>query len=516
MVAVVVALAWASRNSLNVDGVAYLDLADRLHAGDQGALVQGYWSPLYPLLLSGFTAVASGTPAASIQAAHLLNAVIALAGVALLWRWSRTRPGPAVAGAAFTAFLLAGARAPRLDAVTPDLLLLVLLLGASLELLRAGGHRPMVLGLWLGLAFLAKTSAWPWLVVTAVVALVANRRDAGAIRRLARTGSVTMLAVLAWLVPLSVSVGAPTFGSAAPLNACWYLLACDGRSPDSHRGGHLAYRSIELGEGRRIRIADLPSGAGTYPPWSDPAGWQRGVTSQREIRPPATALLGYWGRQASSTLAYWLPHLLVVCLGLVALTRPVTGRARSRWHGAPGFLVAAGVAGILQFVAVHAEPRLIAPFVLMAALGVIGVTLDAERSTARTGRPLVMLLVIVGFLTALSRSVLWLPDLDRVSLEAERRGGRLAATRPGGVAVGDLLPVAVLGPALPMMPDLYRRGAVVVAQLFEPPPAEVTAWPAEAQGAVARLAADAGARELWISRSTDAYAIVPLAATTGP
>lgn len=39
--------------ALNSDGVSYLDLASQYARGDLGALANGYWSPLYPMLLGG-------------------------------------------------------------------------------------------------------------------------------------------------------------------------------------------------------------------------------------------------------------------------------------------------------------------------------------------------------------------------------------------------------------------------------------------------------------------------------
>src|SRR6188474_2036492 len=44
--------AFASRFYMNADGISYLNLSDIIARGDWGSAVNGYWSPLYPFLLS--------------------------------------------------------------------------------------------------------------------------------------------------------------------------------------------------------------------------------------------------------------------------------------------------------------------------------------------------------------------------------------------------------------------------------------------------------------------------------
>ncbi len=45
-----IAVGFLSRDALNPDGVSYLDLAGAVQRGDWLHFVQGYWSPLYPLI----------------------------------------------------------------------------------------------------------------------------------------------------------------------------------------------------------------------------------------------------------------------------------------------------------------------------------------------------------------------------------------------------------------------------------------------------------------------------------
>src|SRR5262245_55620059 len=45
-------LAWTTRHSMSADGLSYLDLASRALSGGPTELLNGYWSPGYPALIS--------------------------------------------------------------------------------------------------------------------------------------------------------------------------------------------------------------------------------------------------------------------------------------------------------------------------------------------------------------------------------------------------------------------------------------------------------------------------------
>lgn len=106
-------LAWLSRNTLNPDGVSYLDLARVLMSGDRAPFVQGYWSPLYPALVAMLSVVTAGSSAAWIAAAHVLNGIVAIAAAVLLWRWTLRAARPLLARFVFAAFLIAARGCPE-------------------------------------------------------------------------------------------------------------------------------------------------------------------------------------------------------------------------------------------------------------------------------------------------------------------------------------------------------------------------------------------------------------------
>jgi hypothetical protein len=512
--ALCIALAWAGRTALNPDGVSYLDLAARMAAGDWGSAVQGYWSPLYPALLAVVIKVTNASGGNLLAWVHALNAVIALGCIALLRRLALTHGDAIIARGLFAVFLLCSARTPRIDAVTPDLLLLLAVIGIGAELLVHGARRWIVLGLWFATAFLAKTSSWPWLAVSAMILLVLGQRT---MRRDLFRAMATMAAVMAlWVVPLSLAAGRPTLGSAGRLNACWYLERCDSRTPDTHGGTHARVGALGLSDGETIALADFTGTPWTYLPWSDPTAWEAGVGT-RSIAPlDLFDLVSYWVRQLLAVLAYWTPHILLGVLLPVALLTWRPGLWREGWDGDRriGVVTLLGVLGVAQFVAVHAEPRLIAPFVMLAGMGVLWWLRPPGQTTLPRPRSArwVLTLSWLGFATALPRGVMHVVDLSiRAGVDARRMAGLLEVAKqsvPGGIAGRQLV---VIGPAIPVTSDAWLLGSRIVAQIPPASAERIRGWPPAKQRELLELLGRGPGEIAWLSKLDGSFqmAIIP-------
>ncbi len=473
-VAICVALAYATRNSINPDGVSYLDLAGALRRGDWSAFVQGYWSPLYPALLAIVGSASSFEGNAFLPTVHYLNAAIAGVGVAAIWRWSHQAGDRFVARAGMATFIMAAARPLRIESVTPDLLLLSLMAWTTYELIAHRGERWMRLGLLLGVLFLAKTSVWPWLVVV-TVARVATAQGRAARGIALRASGVMLLVMAPWVGAMSSSAGHLTMSSTGRLSLCWYLESCDGRTPDTHVGDHERYKQLALDDGQTVVVAGLDDlRRWTYLPWSDPTAWQAGVITQNSTPPTIGALVSYWAKQAYYAAAWISPVVMLVLVPFALVHR----RRREGDMPDPAqrnllVLAGLGLAGVAQFVAVHAEPRLIAPFVLLMIMALMtwlrmrAPTDDSVAAPARRWR--------VGVTAAMATIALIL-GAGRISGEMEASGEvaqRFAVIesrfRVNGTGIDRR--VAVIGYAMPAMGDLWRARARVVAQV--PPDAAV-------------------------------------------
>lgn len=476
--------AWA-RFALNPDGVAYLDLSARLLAGDVGAFVQGYWSPLYPALVALTGAATSRDPGAMLTVSHLLNGAAVIGAILLLWRWGIRDGRPRAALAALFGFMLVSTGLPRIEAVTPDVLSLALMAWLGYELLARAGERWIITGLVLGLVFLAKTSAWPWLLLSVPLRLWAAA-DRGGRRRVLASSAVAGAVAALWIVPLSIKERGFTVGSAARFNYCWYIESCDSRSPDTHTGHHLAYRETPLDSAHTVVWAKFDEAQRwTYAPWSDPTAWQAGVTTMTRSPVLAGEVVRYWGRQAYRTLFIWLlPVLLAVVIpwALLEWTPAMwrLGQAENRTAAATGAL---GLAGVLQFVLVHAEPRLIAPSAFLLVLAVLHHVPSADAPPARPR--LRRVVAIVAVFTVLSYAYTKLRDgwytQARLTETLQRLATNKAVLADAGISQDRIV---VVGPGIAIMAAAYLSEANIVAQVLPGSVGPLLDRPPEAQRAL--------------------------------
>lgn len=482
---VCIAFSYLSAQALNPDGVSYLDLAAAMQRGDWTHFVQGYWSPLLPFLTGAIGSIAGLAGPQLVAVTHALNLIAALGGLAIIWRWARHSPTPMFGRAAVATFMVCSGGLPRIEAVTPDAMLLTIALWLSYEFLVHGGRRWLLLGALLGLAFLAKTSAWPWLMVAIPLRLWAAR-DATARRRVWGSTLVCAALMLIWVVPMTSKYGHPTLGSSGRLNYSWYIGANSSRLPDTDRGKNTAYQSVPVGEGRDVTIATFDDAAyWTYQPWGDPTAWATKVLTQTGHTPTASQLVSYWFRLTARIFALWLGPLIVAVMLPVWVLLRRAGMARELITTERDALVVMllGGAGLLEFAAVHAEPRLIAPFSAMLALGLISwcSAVPAARTaimsaTVRHG------LAWLGTVVALGFAVFRMGE--GINSYSRLRGvvRQLDDLRHRLVSAGQLnIPLAIVGPAAPVLGSAYWIGAHVVMQI---PPTDadlIATLPAEQQ-----------------------------------
>jgi len=460
-IAVTLLVAFFARRALNPDGVAYLELAEAAAAGRWGRLLQGYWSPGLPALLAPLAWITGPDRSRLLVAAHGLQAL--LGGLAL-WLGAvaiRRNIPPALQRVAWWAIAWVVIRWLSQVLVTPDLLLSVAVL-AGIVLL--GTDRPAArfgIGAVAGLAFLAKPSIWPWLVVAGMVAGYVCWRSPG--RRLPWLTFAGAAGIIgAWLVALSVREGRPTLGSVGPLSFQWYLGDLSRRTPDTDRGSHSTRRSLPVPpptEGTVV-FFEIPMGTDTYLPWSDPERWARGVPPDARPRFNRNLAVANW----LTNLRVAATSLLPLLLGIMVFTR--IGRPAGTRHSWIGWLgdrpiLIVGIAASVVFLVIHAELRLLAPAALLCILG--GLASKDEVVATRDLRAGRIGAMIVLALEASSHIWTQLPELDRraaTDATIERFIKQVRPTAPRGIVVA--------GPAMPMMTSLWANRLRVVAQFDNP------------------------------------------------
>ncbi len=288
---------------LDGDAVAFMDLADRIHAHQWTEVVNGYWNPAYAGALAVGQIVAHPSRFDELQTYFFVNAAIFLLCIGATWFFveSLTRVREQFQSEAETmpafsrpAMLLVGLgllfaafqRELPMGAVRSDgLLLLFLLLAAGCLLrLQSSGrfvYYPLV-GLSLGCAYLTKSFAFlPSGILLAALFLYGLTRNSP--RRNRIVGGVLVAGLLfaalagPYIIGISKQRGRFTTGESARLNYCFFVDET-GRWHEWH-SGDLGHAKADFKHHEQL-LMDSPAvysylqhPLGTYPLWFDPSYW---------------------------------------------------------------------------------------------------------------------------------------------------------------------------------------------------------------------------------------------------
>ena len=381
---------WAHRHDMNPDGVSYLDMATA-YAGWRG-FVNGYWSPLYPAVLSGIFRIFHPALSSEATLVHIVNFAIFILNLAcfelflgelirarreapddresriiiprrVLWIWG------------YLFFIWAYEFWLRPALVTPDLCVAAVAYLATAILLRisrrpAGWAVFAALGAVLGVGYLAKAAMFPLAFVFLACSYYASPPDR---RSLPGTASRTGLALLVFCVfaaPLVVALSAAkhrlTFGDSGAINYAEYINNTGG----IHWQGGAASGTPK--HPTRQVVADPPlyefaePVGGSYPPSYDLSYWSDGVQPHFILKAQLRALF----RAANFYLQMFsrsgILYLVFVVLFLVLKK---TGRwrsgARERWA-----IWLPAYAAFAMYALVHVEPRFVGEFALMLLMAI--------------------------------------------------------------------------------------------------------------------------------------------------
>lgn len=338
---------WVYRNDLNPDSVSYIEMAEAAVRSGWHALVSGYWSPLYPMLLSVGFRILHPTMYWEFTVVHFVNFVVYLADLLCfefflkeLLSARRTEIGPEndlrpvperifwIWG--YLLFVWSNHFWLRPQQVNPDIIVAGLVYLATALLLRIyRGKGDWIvfagLGAVLGVAYLAKAVMFPlsFLFLACALLLFGLRRKS---YLLASARSALALAVFAIIaVPLIVAISKEkhrvTFGDTGRLN---YAQLVDGARYLTHWQGEPSGTGIPLHPTRKVSV-DPPIYefaqpiAGSYPAWYDPSYWYEGIRAHFSLRGQLWVLFksanGYFKLFSRSGALY------VVFLALILLVR---------------------------------------------------------------------------------------------------------------------------------------------------------------------------------------------------
>lgn len=398
--------AWTARDSIDSDGVSYLDLGDAFFGGDFSSAINAVWSPLYPLLLGGVNYLVHPSYRWEFPLAHAVNFVIYLASLAcfdfFLWELIRyhkrrrvglkeqsltTFPDWCWLATGYPLLIWSSLDLIGLDNVKPDLCVATCLYLVAALLLRVrqnseSSREWIVLGAVLGLGFLAKAAMLQIGFAFLGTALWESRQRKGGPRYVLIAFASFILVSGPFIFALSRSLHRLSFGESARLNYAWYV---NGTVQRHWQGGN-DEEGTAVHPTRKIRqwppIYEFGSPVeGTYPVWGDPAYWNEGLRIRFDLMRQLAVI-----RQHVSLLAgmlFALHGMLIISPLLLFYMSDrrwlmLQDLREQAWLWGPALF------GIGMFSLVHVEDRYVAPLIVLTFLAVLSSvklkeSLDSKR-----------------------------------------------------------------------------------------------------------------------------------------
>jgi hypothetical protein len=399
---------WFFRHKVSPDGVSYLDLSDAVVHGRFGDLVNGYWSPLYPVVIGLLRVCVSWTPLSQPYWEFLLLHVASLIGLALSlaafdWflraldrageTWERK---PFADGAnramAYALFGVSALVMISVEGTVPDFFLTASVFSAFALTLRLSDSpgdlkRAAMLGFVLAGGALSKSFIFPLSVVLlASLAFALRRHGALAGRAVGVAFATFALATLPWCIALSLQLGRPSTGETGALNFAWYVNgnqpANTGVMPRLATPTNLPLQGVGIFSPAR----------GTNPWWFDPAYWNR------DIRPKFSPR-EQWARLANG-LDYYVGVFAPLIALAIAAAIGVGWKATRVTVERMVVVIIPSAAAFAAYALVYTTSRYVAPFLVATCLAMV-VALPTE-TRLRSARAFIALAAALLLLDSMS------------------------------------------------------------------------------------------------------------------
>jgi hypothetical protein len=445
---------------MNPDGVSYLDMGDLYWRGNWHAALNAHWSPLYSWLTGLMFLMTKPNLHWEYPEVQLLNFVIFVATLScfeFFWRellsssCNNTWVGDARPYAWALGYLLFAhvhLLVLQPETVSPDLLMAALVYVASGMILRfrakpTGPAFAGLLGVVLGVGYLAKAPMLPFAVFVMMTMLVAAWRQHGVKWVIGLTLLGFLAVSLPFITALSNKEHRFTFGDSARLNQGWWV---NGVRPlwchwQGDRPGHedAQHPTRKLSAWPEVYEFATPI-EGTYPPWYDPSYWYAGLDSSVHPLREVTAFL----RNADQIGKFFLMTsgvLTTVLLMMFLLSDSIRDSWRRLMNLWPILVLV--IAVFLMYAMVFWQPRYTSGVMLLGCAAVmVSTSISNEESRMKVLR--------AASLVLLAMVVCWEPVMMLNSYRDERQYEQDVAVadrlRTLGIEPGDH--VALIGDGL--------------------------------------------------------------------
>jgi hypothetical protein len=516
VLAVLVTFGYALWDPYQIDGdaVAYMDIGDLIRSHQWAGVVNGYWHPLYPAMLSVGRILFHATRFTELHAYYMVNfgifllemlAIVAFTDAIVCLREARLGEASSSSSGAtdfllgrcglryigLSLLLIATQRELSMGRVRPDALLQALLLFALAALLRhlATNHLRYAafMGLALGLAYLTKSFAFVFTLLC-VATLIAFRLlwQKHAPTRVAAAGllAIVCFAIVAgpYIAALSKQKGRFDFGDSGTLNYAWYVggtekmhLQQDQTALFGSAEVHLKHPEKELLQSPVIvSYRQLPYG--TYPDWFDATFWNDHIKTHINVHGEVRVV----ARNLVVTVRYLLNHPEVWILLAVFLL--VGARLSLAWRPSANAFwlvpVLLGVAIFCIYGMVNIEERYVTVGFISILLPLFATLRPSSASSSAGTRTPASALVLLLALLAAGESARTIAQLRRSLSVARSPGGwydpdtfRAAhALNALGVGPGDT--IACIGTIACVYDHYWARlaGVRILTEIYEPDP----------------------------------------------
>jgi len=416
------------RQSMNEDGINYLDVGTAFMTGEWATSINAIWSPLYAWTLGAVVAVARPSTHWEFPVVHVTNFAIfaaTLASFEFFWRQLTRRYYDGAPSApdvrwppavwdlvGYSLFLWSSLNLIEIWAVTPDMMVAAVVYLAAGLLLRASVTRDataslVLLGVVLGVGYLAKAALFPLGLAGIALAGISGSGSTAIARRIVLAAAPFALVAAPLVVVLSMTAGRVTFGDVGRftylkhVNELRYPHWGESVNRVDGRAEHPPRRVFEDPD---VYEFARPVG-GSYPLSFDPGYWTEGLSPRFDLRQQLRAVSSnarfYFDLFVRELGAFTAVALL---LAAVALRRG----ARARRISAEVALVAWAACAFVMYLPVFVTGRYVAPFVVLFWAGILA------RLTFPDTRPYTRISIAGGLVLALA---LWV-DIGARHLEA--------------------------------------------------------------------------------------------------
>ncbi len=370
--------------SMNADGISYLDIGDAYFRADWGNAINPVWSPLYSWILGFANFFIRPSMQWEFPLVHLVNFIIYLIALSSFeFMWKRVRSDKASNESyaipdswwwtlGYLLFIWISLSLIEIWAVTPDMLMAVFVfLAAGLIAQMRSGEASrwsfLNIGIVLGLGYLSKSFMFSTAIAFLAIAWIVQKRSG---RKIFLAISVFLLISLPFILLISGKKGKFTIGESGTVT---YLRYVNGMpfphwQGDPPKGIILTHPSRIVHQSPAVYEFDGPIG-GTYPISTDPSYWYEGLKPRFDIASLLARLFA--SSLVYAELFFQQQGILVACIFALYMMRQhgkyTLQETLKKWALVIPALIALSLYGV-----VLVESRYVGAFILLFWADILG------------------------------------------------------------------------------------------------------------------------------------------------